>query len=225
MSNILIRITKLFGEAYSVSKQADKNKKLMQTEFFKAIDDALSEEVRAHKTVVVPEGQDVWEYVKRLYPGWRIFKQDGNRVEVERDPTLMRYTFVNPMDKMVYARTTVEEGPSLDEELLREEDWWLWWEISDSLRQVKDPSTWTPDQMERAGKFLVPGSIKSKLVPPRAAKPEELEGLEGLEESEEETESQGRAGDIFNPDLAQSLSQSLSREDMVLLQLLQPEVT
>lgn len=177
----LIYITKLFGEAYDVAKRADGNKNLMKGEFFSAIDEILEEERRPHKTVNVPEGEKAENYVKRYYPGWRIFltaDEDGGHVEIERDPALMRYTFVNPEDKLVYARTTVEEGPSLDEEALAAEDPDLWAEITEPVRQVKDPSTWTPDQIERASKYMVPGAIKAKLVPPRPAKPEELEGLE-----------------------------------------------
>lgn len=171
-------ITQLFGDAYDVSKRADKNKKLMQSEFFKAIDEVLELEARPHKSIILPEGADAGDYVKRYYPGWRIFREEGDRVEIERDPSLMRFTYVNPENEMVFARTTVEEGPSLDEEALVAEDPDLWVEISEPTRQVKDPSTWTPDQIERVQKYMVPGAVKAKLVPPRAAKPEELEGLE-----------------------------------------------
>lgn len=176
----LTYITKLFGEAYDVSKQADENKKDMKNVFFKALDEILEDEARPHKIVVVPEGEDSSDYVKRLYPGWRIFRatDDPQRVEIERDPSLMRYTFINPTDKRVYARTTVEAGPSLDEEKLQREDPELWDEISEWVPQVKDPSTWTPDQIERASRFMIPGKITTKLVPPRDATDEELAEFE-----------------------------------------------
>jgi hypothetical protein len=133
------------------------------------------------KTITVPlhiTGKEILQQ----HPGWRIIDShsiDGNHVYlIERDPNLVPYTYVNPDDGMVYARGTQESGPSLDDERLKEEDPALYDEITEPVRVVKDPSTWTEEQLAAVQAYMIPGSIKARLVPPRKAKPEELEACE-----------------------------------------------
>lgn len=168
-------ITRKFGRAYVQSKEYDNRKKNWQQEFFDACTQAVQRERRLpRKTVTTLDGR---EWVLQHHPGWRIVQQDDDEINfvIERDPALIRYTYINPDDGMVYERGTQEAGPSLDDERLQEEDPDLWYEITKTVRVVRDPSTWTEEQRAAVEEYMIPGEIKARLVPPRKAKPEELE--------------------------------------------------
>lgn len=175
----LRKITTSFGRAYDRSKRYEQRKKDWQTEFFAACTQAIQRERRLpRKSVVTNESSD---WVKEQNPGWRIIDSDNRFTYLlEKDPNLVPYTYINPDTKMVYQRGTQESGPSLDEERLKDENPDLYNEVTETQRVVKDPSTWTEDQMEQIQPYLIPGTIKAKLIPPRKAKAEELDSLEEI---------------------------------------------
>ena len=164
-------ITTKFGRAYDRSKRYDQRKKDWQAEFFAACTRSVIRERRLPQKVVEEADWDGGQY-----PGWRLIGYtEDDRVLIERDPDLVSYTYVNPDDGMVYQRGTQESGPSLDDERLKEAAPDLYDEITETVRVVKDPSTWTEEQLAAVQEYMIPGTIKARLVPPRKAKPEELE--------------------------------------------------
>lgn len=168
----LRRITTKFGRAYDRSKRYEQRKKDWQAEFFAACTQSVIRERRLPKKYVIASDKIT---ALRDNPGWRCLMDQGDTFLLERDPNLIPYTYINPDDGMVYARGTQESGPSLDDERLQEEDPDLWNEITETVRVVKDPSTWTEEQKAAVQDYMIPGTIKARLVPPRKAKPEELE--------------------------------------------------
>ena len=170
----LRRITAKFGQAYDRSKKYEERKKNWQTEFFAACTQTIQRERRLpRRTVAAPDKATAL----KMNPGWRVIMDDPieGTYLLEKDPALVPYTYINPDDGMVYQRGTQESGPSLDDERLQEEDPDLWYSITKMERVVKDPSTWTEEQLAAVQPYMIPGSIKARLVPPRKAKPEELE--------------------------------------------------
>lgn len=173
----LRRITAKFGRAYDRSKKFDQRKKDWQTEFFAACTQAVQRERRLPmKSVVAPDEAAALQ----LNPGWRVIMDDPleGTYLIEKDPDLIPYTYVNPDDGMVYQRGTTESGPSLDDERLKEQNPDLYDEITHTVTVIKDPSTWTEEQLAAVQDYMIPGTIKARLVPPRKAKPEELEANE-----------------------------------------------
>lgn len=130
----IIDITKKFGEAYARSKDWDAAKENGRKRFFQAATQELEKKRLPRKTVEVPKDQDVLEFIKIYHPGWRVLVDSVkvmNHVVIERDPALMKYSFINPEDNMVYGRTYSESGPMLDEEKLQQDDPDLWLAISE----------------------------------------------------------------------------------------------
>lgn len=130
-------ITKEFGLEYSASKSAEKKVKQLQKEFFDAATEMLSQQSLASKTVEVPDGVDA-KGLEQLYPGWKVItslrpgKEEGVwEAVLQEDPAFMAFNYVNPDDHMVYARTTAQGSPMLDDERLAAENPELWEEISD----------------------------------------------------------------------------------------------
>lgn len=136
-SRMISLITKEFGLEYSAAKSSDKKMKQLQREFFDAATEMLSQQSLARKTVEVPEGANA-EWLEQHYPGWKVVSSirpgeepDTWEAVLEEDPAKLAFTYVNPDDHMVYARTTAQGTPMLDDERLRDEDPELWEQISD----------------------------------------------------------------------------------------------
>lgn len=136
-SRMINLITKEFGLEYSAAKSSDKKMKQLQREFFDAATEMLSQQSLARKTVEVPEGANA-EWLEQHYPGWKVVSslRPGKEPDIweavlEEDPAKLAFTYVNPDDHMVYARTTAQGTPMLDDERLRDEDPELWEQISD----------------------------------------------------------------------------------------------
>jgi hypothetical protein len=177
MNRNLLNATKRFATAYHRSKRVEARRSEERTKFFKAIDLVLERKELARKTIKInPADLYIADWVKVRYPGWRMVNATGDRAIIEQDPTLMKHTVVNPRDGMVYGRIISESAPMLDDQRLHDEDYWLWHDVTEYVREIKDPSEWTPDQASRLQQFMVPGKLTVKIATPREATEEELNG-------------------------------------------------
>lgn len=136
-SRTIKEVTAEFGEAYKDAKVFNDDKARLQKEFFSLATQILSERTLARKTVQVPEGADA-DYLAQHYPGWRALSslrpgsEEGTwEAVLEEDPALLGFNYINPEDRMVYARTTSQGSPMLDDERLQADDPELWEAISD----------------------------------------------------------------------------------------------
>lgn len=168
-------LTEQFGKAYFKAKKAKTVSEDLKKKFFDLATEELQQRRLPQKTIDVPDMDTVPEFVRRYHPGWRLKSFSQGVAVIERDPACIPHSYVNPTDGMLYQRGIQESGPSLDEEKLIAECPQLWKAITKPVREVKDPSTWTPMQRKKVEPYMVPGTIIPKLIAPRPAKPEELE--------------------------------------------------
>lgn len=224
-------VTAEFGEAYTDAKDVIKDKDRLQKEFFALATDTLTNQTLSTKTVEFDiekyGATNVKEWVAQHHPGWRFVEVHDGKLVIEEDPALLAFSYINPDDLTIYARTTAQGSPMLDDERLKTEDPELWEQISDypepwfglvegaikyailksdtkihdgwdcpvDLLYELNPSALaanflrdqgvervlrpieelTDAQLESLQEYLVPSPITVRLVPPRAAKREELE--------------------------------------------------
>src|ERR1035437_6992475 len=111
----LTSLTADFGEAYNEAKSWTDSKELGKKKFFELATEALSLRRLPRKTIDVPAIENAHEYVTKHHPGWRVAgllmpdHSGPHRITIERDPSVMKYTFVNQEDGRVYARTYEED--------------------------------------------------------------------------------------------------------------------
>ncbi len=129
----LTKITSKFGRAYARADRAAKAKAKEQEAFFTAINKVLETRIRQQKVVDtelrLPD-EPLSNFIARVYPGWRFLKESHNMVVIEEDPAFMKFSFVNPEDRQIYARTVSQGSPVLDEKALQANDPELWEAIS-----------------------------------------------------------------------------------------------
>lgn len=177
-------ITKELGTRYAVKKTAEAQLAEKKGEFYKAIDaEILETETLAQQTITLPndigdDTEDIVKYLKVFYPGWRLSAKDitpGNPIiGIEEDPAFKKFVHVNLEDGQLYRRNISQEGPSLDDERLQQENPMLWKRITKPARVLKDLNTLTDKDLSALQAYFVPGKLTVKLDAPRAAKPEEL---------------------------------------------------
>lgn len=183
----LQRTTRLFGKAYKRSKRAEQLKDKYQTRFFDLMTKRLSKRTLATRIVPLPPGKEAVSYVKTFYPGWILIsilvQEDGGirnstKLQIQQDPALLKDEFVNPVDGMVYGRTSAQAAPTLDLDRLQAEDLQLYEDITEPVvithRVPKPDEDLTDEQIMKRAKYYIPGKISVRLVPPRPANPEEL---------------------------------------------------
>lgn len=138
----LIEITTNLGINHEVNKTAKKDLEQSRGEFFDAATKALEEGILAQRNVEAPRqtgGQrDIIEtWIAKWHPGWRVVAientEDGYDVQLEEDPALKKFVFVNPDDEHVYQRNAIQGNPSVDDDLLKSEDPDLWERISNPV--------------------------------------------------------------------------------------------
>lgn len=127
----LQRTTRLFGQAYARANRAETLKQKYQTRFFKLVTQELSKRQLPTKIIDLPTGEEPNEYVKRFHPGWKFIAASKGKIQVERDPAFMKYTYVNEADGKVYGRTVASGKPFVDVEALQDCEPDLWKEISE----------------------------------------------------------------------------------------------
>ena len=178
MSENLDTITKELGTRYEVSKTAAAELAAKKGDFYTAIDaEIIKTTTLAQQTITVPdaEEEDVVKHIKTFYPGWRYVEEhDDGGVLIEEDPAFKKFVHVNPEDGKLYRRNISQEGPSLDDERLQQEDPALWKRITKPARVLKPFYTVSNKDLAALQAYLVPGKMTVKLDAPRAAKPEEL---------------------------------------------------
>ncbi|CAM6003652.1 unnamed protein product [Sphagnum balticum] len=130
----LTKITSQFGRAYTSAEKATATKARVQAKFFDAINSILEDQIRKQKVVeyipTVSGSPETW--VWNNYPGWRFVRiVDESNIVIEEDPQFMKYSFVNKENGMVYGRTSVQAGDSLDDEKLRHDNPYLWKQITE----------------------------------------------------------------------------------------------
>jgi hypothetical protein len=140
----LIEITLDLGINHEVNKTAKKDLDTSRGEFFEAATKALEEGILAQRSVGIPRtlgGQrDLVEtWAAKWYPGWRVVSvDDDEKVQLEEDPSLKKFVYVNKEDGRVYQRNAIQGNPSLDDDALKADDPELWERIS---RPVPYPDT------------------------------------------------------------------------------------
>lgn len=195
--------TKL-GKAHKAQKEEKDNLENGRNEFFTLATETLEKTTLAKMVVEWPEGVDPLEYTSRYYPGWRAVKLVDHKVQLEEDPALKKFVFVNPVDGKVYQRNAIQGQPQLDDELLREKDPDLWIRITDvenrawlgnllyemnvepdeideilitydAPRVLKPADELDPEDLAAITDYLVPSPITLRLESPRKATDEELQ--------------------------------------------------
>ena len=175
MSDNLNRITKELGTRYEVSKTAAAELAEKKDEFYTAIDEEIaSTETLAQQTVGYTGQPD--DHIKVFYPGWRLVSSntEDNTAVIEEDPAFKKFVHINPEDGKLYRRNVSQQGPSLDDTRLQEEDPALWKRITKPARVLKDLDKVSNKDLAAMQAYFVPGKMTVKLDAPRDAKPEEL---------------------------------------------------
>lgn len=138
----LIDITLDLGINHEVSKTSKSELEKSRGEFFDAATQTLETGILAKRTVEAPKAlgghRDLIEtWAERWHPGWRVIatddSEDNPAVQLEEDPSLKKFTFVNPDDGKVYTRNAIQGNPSLDDEQLKLDDPDLWVRISNPV--------------------------------------------------------------------------------------------
>src|SRR5208282_2645642 len=160
MSENLDTITKELGTRYEVSKTAAAELAAKKSEFYKAIDAEIVETETLAQQIVGYTG-DPAECVKVFYPGWRVVSSDpeDNTAVIEEDPAFKKFVHVNPEDGKFYRRNISQEGPSLDDERLQQEDPALWKRITKPARVLKPFYTVSNKDLAALQAYFVPGKM------------------------------------------------------------------
>lgn len=185
-------VTRAFGKAHAAKAAAEATMKKFRQLFFDLIE--IPEEQLARQSIYIdrvgdtPTDPEV--YVATLYPKWKILSkqrftvdEDGDtewKLIIQEDPEKKSYTYINPIDGLVYTHSVAESAPSVDMERLKSEDPHLWQTITFQPplpeRQLKPLDDLTEVQKDKLRNFLTPPALQHKMLSPRKPKPEELEG-------------------------------------------------
>ena len=127
----LNKITQDFGRTYRQVEELSNRKNKRQIKMFNAFTEAIKNQTLSQQIVEHLDLEySAQEYVNTYYPGWILKSQDGTKLLVEQDPTIIKFPYVNHEDGYVYGRTFSQSGPSLNDEKIREEDPDLWEQIT-----------------------------------------------------------------------------------------------
>lgn len=173
-------VTKLFGVAHAEEADAKARKEKYRKQFFDLIE---IPESQLSRQSIWYEGDDPDGYVAAMYPKWRILKKDDSagewKIIIQEDPAKKNFTYVNPLDGLVYARTVAESAPDIDLERLsvdRNKDWWEMTVQPKPPRELKPIDELTEEQKEILKEYLLPPKLTNRMEKPRKPKPEELDG-------------------------------------------------
>jgi len=125
-------ISRQFGRAYETAKLAQSEKQEKQALFFEACTQEAANNILARFLVPITDenSADPVAYVQLYHPGYRYLGQSASHLIVEEDPELVKFSWVDKKNGMVYGRTVVDGGTRLDDERLRLEDKDLWEVVS-----------------------------------------------------------------------------------------------
>lgn len=223
----LEQVTARFSRAYDKNTDAKKDLSIKQEKMFEAFTKELERGPLSQRSVPMAHWESLQEkervtWLKKYHPGTRAVGYNEPWLILEEDPTMLKFTFVNPVNKQVYSRTRVEGGPGLDDDALRAEQPDLWERITEwpqpylylattivrgmsSLRWsdealadtvgsyleilgiervLKEFKDLEDEDLRDMEDYFLPGSVSVRLVPPRAAKPDELEEKSDEEDNE-----------------------------------------
>lgn len=178
ISKAAAKFGKLHAELNKLNKEIEK----ARTEF---LDEIQYESQELAQQVIFYDGKDPEHYVSVMYPKYRLLKSkeigdDEWKLVLEEDPEFKSYAYVNLEDNQVYQRTIAESAPDIDIRKLREEDSELWFKVTKAPptpdRILKNLDELTEEQRLALHKFLIPPRLSIRMMAPRKAKPEELEG-------------------------------------------------
>src|SRR5208282_5423416 len=161
MSENLDTITKELGTRYEVSKTAAAELAAKKSDFYTAIDAEIIETTTlAQQTVAPPKDFGEPEtYVKVFYPGWYVIEENEEGILIEEDPAFKKFVHVNLEDGKLYRRNVSQEGPSLDDERLQQEDPALWKRITKPARVLKPFDTVSNKDLAALQAYFVPGKM------------------------------------------------------------------
>lgn len=125
------KVTKRFGRAYERNVKAKNWLAKQQKALFAAFDADLVGRQTRQRSIQIPEGEDVNQYIKRYHPGWEYVTRSDDWVVLRENPSLMSHSYTNIVDGQVYGRAQVTGTPSLDDDRLRQEDPDLWERITE----------------------------------------------------------------------------------------------
>lgn len=135
----LIDITFDLGINHEISKASKKDLESSRSEFFDIATKTLEEGSLAKRNITINDncGESVDLYIEKWYPGWRMVKSkpidDGFLVQIEEDPSLKKFVFINPSDGRVYQRNAIQGNPYLDDDKIKQRDPDLWERISNPI--------------------------------------------------------------------------------------------
>jgi len=114
---------------HSHNEQSKSKKSLekLRNEFFKKASSALEESSLGKRIIDKPEG-DLEQYVETYYPGYRIVEVLDDKVQLEEDPSFVKYSFI--VDNISVTRNIIQENPTLDDKKLKQENPGFWDRIS-----------------------------------------------------------------------------------------------
>lgn len=182
--NDLFEIGKRLGDSYREWKTKEKEKNKYRDQFFRVATERLEGETPAqiYEQVVASDREEAIKIAQKKFPRFTVLdaiedEYDIWRVVLEENPVYRSFSFVNPVDGMVYQRVIVEGSPMLDDERLKEEDPEFWAEISHipQERVMKPIEDLTQDQIAKLQEYVYTAKPTVKLAAPRKAKSEELE--------------------------------------------------
>lgn len=191
-------VTREFGKRYLKVKQEEAKKSELQKEFFEIATAEIAKRSLSTQVIEVPDVDNPSDWIQERYPGWQIVSVQGwestspekgshyNAI-IKEDPALMAFTYLNPADRCVYARTTTQGPPSLDDERLRKEDPDLWERITvwpepwyslvvDVYKHLWDE--WQDGLEDLAANFLRDRGVQRVLRPIESLSNDELDSLQ-----------------------------------------------
>lgn len=124
-------LTADLGKVYDKWKEVEESKDTRKSQFFDLLTDFIEENVVLERTteqVYLKDGEEIADALTTRYRDMRVvITPDGEPlmeenpendrewiVVMEPDPKLMKYQYVNPKTKMVYARGRIERGADFD---------------------------------------------------------------------------------------------------------------
>lgn len=135
----LDEITLDLGINHLVEKEAKEEKENGRSEFFAAATATLEKGILAQKVVEVSMAgalnESPEEWVAKWHPGWRVVEiktedSQNSSIQLEEDPSLLKFTYVNEEDDQVYCRNATQGVPQFDDDGLITDHPDLWKRIS-----------------------------------------------------------------------------------------------
>jgi hypothetical protein len=134
----LVELTTDLGEVHKLKSESEKELKQLREDFFDEATKACKAKPLARKTTTLElaglSEEEARHLVARKNPGWTVVEvseaDDGWRAILEEDPAFADFVFVNSEDEQVYRRQRVDGTIVLDDEMCKNSDPGLWYEIT-----------------------------------------------------------------------------------------------